>query len=186
MKYFYLSLFIFIVQQSAFSQKILQDFVNNDVRLISTEAKSIKLIHDFEYSLVKYSSSDTVFQYFLLCESENNKYHHFLNNGIITLNTFNGDTIELTSIYSKMSLLVEYNRMKPYAYYPITISQLQTLFNGVSKIRVEMLSYDKNAEKVVLDYPEIEFKKDKIGKDIKKMFEIVEQQSLKEVMNKYF
>ena len=42
----------------------------------------------------------------------------------------------------------------------------------------EMLSYNKKEEKPFLDYPELEFKRDKMGKQFKEMFDNIEKKQL--------
>ena len=67
---------------------------------------------------------------------------------------------------------------EPTAYYPITFEQLEDIFSGIAKIRVEMLSYNEKEGVPFMDYPELEFKKDKMGKQFKEMFDNIEKKEL--------
>jgi hypothetical protein len=91
--------------------------------------------------------------------------------------TYDGTVIELTSVISELVQIAD-GVWEPTAYYPISQEQLGKLFTGISKIRVEMLSYNKKEDTPFMDYPEKEFKKDKMGKQFKEMFDNIEKKQL--------
>lgn len=166
-----------------YSQKVEFDGVNNEVRLIESKTKVIKFPkfpHIWGYRLEKYISSDGNSQFFLCGVSELNEYHNFPVNSKILLKTVNDKIIELTSVYSHYKSITAYDWV-PEAFFPITLNQLEILFNGISKIRVERMSYDKIEEKPYIEYPEKEFKKDEMGKNLKEMFTNIELQCKKEI-----
>jgi hypothetical protein len=179
-KVFFLIAFITITH-NCYSQKILWDEIQNNVRLIGTMPKVIKISDNLDYYLMKLISTEGKSQYFLSCNTEYLNYHNFPNNSKLLFKTFDNKIVELTSIYSD---LVPETLHVPFAYFPITQSQLETLFTGISKIRLEILSYDHKEDKPFVEYPEIEYKKDKIGKILQTMYTNIEQQCMKEMKDK--
>lgn len=57
------------------------------------------------------------------------------------------------------------------AYFPISEVMLNNLFNGVKKIRIEIIKLDKKSNTIIKDYRDIEFKKDKVGKKMKEWYD---------------
>ena len=173
MKARFLFLIMFLsVTYSGFSQKIK---TNNNVTLIESPKKDIKLSHRFEYKLQKYVSTDGTFQFFICCNFQFNTYHNFPNNAKMILKTFEGETIELTAALSMIAPVPPFETSwEPTAFYPVTQAQLEKLFKGVSYINVETLSYNYKEEKAYLDFQEEVFKKDEIGKHLNKMFMKIE------------
>lgn len=164
------------IAHNCYSQEVIWDKIENNVRLIGTMSKAIKFSDNLDYNLVKLISTEGISQYFINCSTEYLKYHNFPNNSKLLFKTFDNKIVELTSIYSD---LVPDTEHVPFAYFPITQEQLETLFTGISKIRVEILSYDHKEDKPFLEYPEIEYKKDKIGKILQTMYTNIEQQCIK-------
>lgn len=185
----FLLLFAFIsIAFSAFSQKVEVDDVFNGVRRIQSKSETIDFENFFRYNLEKFICGDKS-QYFIRGRSEENEYHNFPCNSKLLFKTFDGEIIELTSVISELvgkpvekklfstslSQPIAGKIWEPTAYYPISQEQLEKLFTGISKIRVEMLSYNKKEDKPFMDYPELEFKKDKMGKQFREMFDNIEK-----------
>lgn len=180
-------IFYIISSLNAFSQKVESDDINNGVRRIQSKSETIEFEEDFRYNLEKFICNNEV-QYFIRGRMEENSFHNFPCNCKLLLKSFNGEIIDLTSVLSEFSyreaplfsMITPINGLiwEPVAYYPITQEQLKKLFTGISKIRVEMLSYNKKEDKPFMDYPELEFKKDKIGKQFKEMFDNIEKKQL--------
>lgn len=165
----------FAITINCFSQ-IIVDEVRNGIRgIYPTEEKKLKLSDGFDYRLVKLITPSGISQYYIQCSLGYLKYNNFPNNSKLLFKTFDNKVIELTSIISYLEPDINHC---PFAYFPITQVQLESLFTGISKVRVEILSYDNREDKPFVDYPEKEYKKDEIGKNLRKMFTIIEQQSL--------
>ena len=173
---FFILFTLFFIAYNSFSQKVESDNIENGVRRIQSKDETIEFENYFRFNLEKYIYNDES-QYFIRGRSEENEYHNFPNKCKLLFKTFDGTVIELASTFSE---LVQINSgvWEPTAYYPISNEQLQTLFNGISKIRVEMLSYNKKEDTPFMDYPELEFKKDKMGKKFKEMYDNVEKKEL--------
>ena len=172
MKARFLFLIMFLcVTYSAFSQKTK---TNNNITLIESKKKDIKLSHRFEYKLQKYVSTDGTFQFFICCNFEFNTYHNFPNNAKLILKTFGEETIELTAALSMIAPTQFVSSWEPTAFYPVNQPQLETLFKGISYINVETLSYNYKEERTYLDFQEKTYKKDEIGKNLNKMFMSIE------------
>lgn len=176
MKKFFLLLSFIIAALSASSQKVKSDDIDNGIRRIQSKAETIDLDNFFSYNLEKFIDNNES-QYFIRGRSEENQYHNFPYNCKLLFRTFDGTVIELTSVLSEL-VQKDNGIWEPTAYYPISQEQLEKLFNGISKIRVEMLSYNKKEDKPFMDYPELEFKKDKMGKQFKEMFDNIEKKQL--------
>ncbi len=173
---FFILFTLFFIAYNSFSQKVESDNIENGVRRIQSKDETIEFENYFRFNLEKFIYNDES-QYFIRGRSEENEYHNFPNKCKLLFKTFDGKVIELASTFSE---LVQINSgvWEPTAYYPISNEQLQTLFNGISKIRVEMLSYNKKEDTPFMDYPELEFKKDKMGKKFKEMYDNVEKKEL--------
>lgn len=173
---FFILFTLFFIAYNSFSQKVESDNIENGVRRIQSKDETIEFENYFRFNLEKFIYNDES-QYFIRGRSEENEYHNFPNKCKLLFKTFDGTVIELASTFSE---LVQINSgvWEPTAYYPISNEQLQTLFNGISKIRVEMLSYNKKEDTPFMDYPELEFKKDKMGKKFKEMYDNVEKKEL--------
>ena len=172
----------------SFSQNVESDDIENGVRRIQSKSETIDFENFFRYNLEKFIC-DGESQYFIRGRSEENEYHNFPCNCKLLFKTFEGKIIELTSVLSELvrtpvkglfstTQTIAGLVWEPVAYYPITQEQLNDLFTGISKIRVEMLSYNKKAGVPFVDYPELEFKKDKMGKQFKEMFDNIEKKQL--------
>lgn len=172
----YLLFILLLFAFNSFSQKVESDDIENGVRRIQSKDETIDFENFFRYNLEKFIYNDES-QYFIRGRSEENEYHNFPNNCKLLFKTIDGTVIELTSVVSELVQIYD-GVWEPTAYYPISQEQLEKLFTGISKIRVEMLSYNKKEEKPFMDYPELGFKKDKMGKQFKEMFDNIEKKQL--------
>lgn len=167
---------LLIIAFNSFSQKVESDDIKNGVRRIQSKDETIDFENFFRYNLEKFICNNES-QYFIRGRSEENEYHNFPNNCKLLFKTYDGTVIELTSVISELVQIAD-GVWEPTAYYPISQEQLGKLFTGISKIRVEMLSYNKKEDTPFMDYPEKEFKKDKMGKQFKEMFDNIEKKQL--------
>ena len=155
---------------TTYAQGVEVNEQKNGITRISTKEYTIEFDNFFDLNIEKFISGNST-QYYIRGASEANEYHNFPPKAKMMLNLMNGNTIELTAIYTELVELREGHEWKPMAYYPISEEQLHELFTGVKKITVEMLSYNKKTDKVFTDMADIEFKKDKIGKELKAMYD---------------
>lgn len=175
-KKIYLLFTLLLIAFNSFSQKVESDDIENGVRRIKSKSETIDFDNFFRYNIEKFICNDES-QYFIRGRSEENEYHNFPNNCKLLFKTFDGKIVELTSVLSNNTNL-ENDIFEPTAYYPITRNQLETLFTGIAKIRVEMLSYNKKQDTPFVDYPELKFRRDKMGKQFKEMFDNIEKKQL--------
>lgn len=167
-----LSIAIFaIVALAGYAQKLENSGTSNGVLKISTTEYTLKLAHDFNLSLEKYNDGVNT-QYFIKGESEKNESHSFPENAKMLFKLSDGSVMELTAFFSYINYIESKNDYYPTAYYPISEGQLQQLFGGISKIRVEMLSVDKD-EVIFQDLQDIDYKKDKLGAVFKTMYNVI-------------
>ena len=71
--------------------------------------------------------------------------------------------IELSSIYTQ-NVKDPSQEKACSAHFPITEDQLNRMFNGVKKIRVEIIKLNDEEDDVEKDYRDVDFKKDVLGK----------------------
>ena len=71
--------------------------------------------------------------------------------------------IELSSIYTQ-NVKDPSQEKACSAHFPITEDQLNKMFNGVKKIRVEIIKLNDEEDDVEKDYRDVDFKKDVLGK----------------------
>lgn len=152
------------------AQKVVADMVQNGVELIRTDYKDMKFADDVSYSLQMYTDGQQV-EYFIALCSEENKAHSFLEDAKLLIKTKSDKTIELVAFYSEISDNGD-NRYEPIAFYPISESDLKATFDGVVKVRAEMLSIDKDCSV----YNDVRDNKKDMGKDLKKMYEAIQKQ----------
>ena len=74
--------------------------------------------------------------------------------------------IELTSILNK-----EFGIIQHLGYFPIDENILQKMFEGVKKIRLELINFNPETGTVGKEFRDGEYKKDKLGKDLKEAYE---------------
>lgn len=160
---------------SNFAQKVESNNVNNGIRRISTKETTINLSNDFNIKLELFLDNDNNEQFFIKGESEINEYHNIPEHGKLMFKTFDGSIIELTACYSELSQVSETSWM-PTAYYPISKDNLDKIIEGIAKIRVELLSYNKKEKSVYTDIQDIDYKKDKVGEKISLMCQAINKE----------
>lgn len=156
------------------AQKLNSSDISNGVLKISTTDFKLNLSHDFNLSLDKLTDGTKV-QYYIKGVSEKNESHSFPENAKLLFKLTDGSIVELTSYYSFINYIEDNNDYYPTAYYPISEEQLNSLFNGVSKVRVELLSVDKD-DVIFQDLQDVDYKKDKLGKVFKAMYDVIAEE----------
>lgn len=169
-KYIFLIAMCFLCGTSAYCQKIKGNVTQNGVHWLSTEPYKFELEDELFIDLILLSDGADI-EFYLKCESENLKYHNFPDEAKLLFKTMDDTTVELKSCYTEL-IKGDVSRA-PLAMYPITEQQLQSLFNGIAKLRVEMLSYNKKDDTIFKDFQDVEYKKDKLGKEFKKMYDLL-------------
>jgi len=169
-KYFFFITSLLICCQLANAQKIEVSELKNEVFKIQTSSEKLEIKDDFEYCLVKYISNGKEEFYIMGC-FDVNSIHSFPPSAKILFKLFDGSLMDVVSLTSKI-INIHKNKYVPTIYYPISEEQLVSLFSGIKKIRIELLSVDKEGTPFV-DYQDIEFKKDKVGKNLQKMHESI-------------
>lgn len=151
------------------AQKVEKDIVENGVELIRTDSKGMKFADDAYYSLQLLTDGEN-YEYYIVIQSETNKVHSFPEDAKLLLKTKAGETIELVAFYS---VIMDYGNdsYQPIAFYPILENQLKATFDGISKVRAEMLSIDKDGSV----YNDVRDNKKDMGKDLKKMYEAIQK-----------
>ncbi len=82
--------------------------------------------------------------------------------------------IESTSILNKLDKDKDH-----YGHFLLSESVLNSIFEGVKKIRIEIIKYDSKKEIIQNEFREVEYKEDKFGKHIKKDYENVNKEYTK-------
>jgi hypothetical protein len=80
-------------------------------------------------------------------------------------------TLELTSLLNKWD-----NGIEHVAHFAIDESTLNKLFSGVKKIRMELITYDAKTGNFKKEFREVDYKKDKFGKDIQKAYKTLNKE----------
>ncbi|WP_317340320.1 hypothetical protein [Phocaeicola coprocola] len=170
--------------------KVKYTIVNNGVILIGTKPRAtffngsgfMKVNtnnNSLIYSLELYSNGNQM-QFALkasLVAAINRKYAFaFPSKSKFLLKLKDDSVIELTSILHKnITDPSQANRCFD-SYFPLSMEQLNKIFDGVKKIRVEIITLDRKTDKIVTDYVDLDFNKDKIGKQMKEWYdEIIEE-----------
>lgn len=82
--------------------------------------------------------------------------------------------LELNSIIND----VDYEHGFSYTYYPINEKDLKKTFEGIKKVRIETLTSNDNSS-TFIEYQDIEFNKDKMGKNLNKWYDAINEEYLK-------
>lgn len=169
-KYIFLIAMCFLCGTSAYCQKIISNQTQNGIQRLVAGVYKFELEDELLLGL-DFFSDGVDKEFYIEGASENLKLHNFPDEAKLLFKTMDGSTIELTSCYTDI-FKSELSRA-PWAMYPITEQQLQSLFNGIAKLRVEMLSYNKKDDTIFKDFQDVEYKKDKLGKEFKKMYDLL-------------
>ena len=91
------------------------------------------------------------------------KAFFFPTNAKLLIKLQDDSIIELSSIYTQ-NVKDPSQENACSAHFPITEDQLNKMFNGVKKIRVEIIKLNDEEDDVEKDYRDVDFKKDVLGK----------------------
>ena len=91
------------------------------------------------------------------------KAFFFPTNAKLLIKLQDDSIIELSSIYTQ-NVKDPSQEKACSAHFPITEDQLNRMFNGVKKIRVEIIKLNDEEDDVEKDYRDVDFKKDVLGK----------------------
>ena len=91
------------------------------------------------------------------------KAFFFPTNAKLLIKLQDDSIIELSSIYTQ-NVKDPSQEKACSAHFPITEDQLNKMFNGVKKIRVEIIKLNDKEDDVEKDYRDVDFKKDVLGK----------------------
>ena len=91
------------------------------------------------------------------------KAFFFPTNAKLLIKLQDDSIIELSSIYTQ-NVKDPSQEKACSAHFPITEDQLNKMFNGVKKIRVEIIHLNDEEDDVQKDYRDVDFKKDVLGK----------------------
>lgn len=91
------------------------------------------------------------------------KAFFFPTNAKLLIKLQDDSIIELSSIYTQ-NVKDPSQEKACSAHFPITEDQLNKMFNGVKKIRVEIIKLNDEEDDVEKDYRDVDFKKDVLGK----------------------
>lgn len=91
------------------------------------------------------------------------KAFFFPTNAKLLIKLQDDSIIELSSIYTQ-NVKDPSQEKACSAHFPITEDQLNKMFNGVKKIRVEIIHLNDEEDDVEKDYRDVDFKKDVLGK----------------------
>jgi hypothetical protein len=162
----------FLCGTHIYGQKIILNDMSNGVYRIVTEPFELELVDEFKGSIHLYYDKET-YEFIIELNGEKNKLHNFPEEAKLLFKTMDGSTIELKAFDTEIGKGMDYLQVPykyPLAFYAISEQQLQSLFNGISKIRVEMLSYNKKEKTIFKDFQDIDYKNDKLGKLFNKMY----------------
>lgn len=159
-----------LVSVFCYAQKVTTNKIENGVEFFATDYKDMKFADDVSYSLQLFTDGQQS-EYFVVLCSEENKVHSFPEDAKLLLKTKKDETIELVSLFSSIVETAE-NEYQPTAYFPISERDLQATFDGIVKVRLEMLSIDKDGAV----FTDVRDNKKDMGKDLKKMYEAIQKQ----------
>lgn len=167
MKRIFILFIVFISQQISFSQEIYKENKNGVTRYWSY-AFETKINGGMLFSLNNFTENENSEYYIEARFFDLKERFNFPCYSKLLFETQDGTVIELTAQYAEIN--EEYDW--PQALYLITTSQLESLFNGVRLIKIEILK--RNGEKVDKIFTEKKLSKDKFGIYLKKSYEAIE------------
>lgn len=131
------------------------------------------------YSLELYTDGQTM-QYAIRIYmwSTPKKPRIFPSHSKLLLKLVDNSVIELTSVFNDFDIEKSFTS----AYFPISESELQKIFAGIKKIRIEVLSISKDDNSIFTDYQDYEYKKDKMGKQLEKWHNAINEEYRKKGM----
>ena len=125
------------------------------------------------YSLELYSDGEKI-QYAIRVYlwSSPKKSHIFPSHSKMLLKLADNSVIELTSVLNDFNIEKSFTS----AYFPISESDLQRTFSGITKTRMEIISINKDDNSIFTDYQDYEYKKDKMGKQLEKWHNAISEE----------
>ncbi len=153
------------------AQKIENDSYTNDARFIVTSLEAARSFTDkvfISFGMEFFQPEGTEGDYLVAIKLVGSSDLQIPQGGRMLLKTNNGDVVQLEALNKGISgqeTNMGYTSFYVNASYPVTIDQLNELFPGITKVRVEL----ESAEPF-----EKEFSKDKIGKVLKKDYELIQ------------
>lgn len=163
--------------------------ISNGIILIGTKPKSTFFNGN---GFMKVNANNNILQYSLELYSDGNINQYAIKAGLFAginrkyafafpahskmlLKLEDDSIIELTAIYNKN--ITNPSEEKNFeAYFPVSNDQLNQIFSGIKKLRVEIMVLDKDTETIVKDYKDVDFKKDKMGKQIQEWYDEVNKE----------
>lgn len=125
------------------------------------------------YSLELYSDGEkTQYAIRVYLWSTSKKSHIFPSHSNMLLKLTDNSVIELTSVFNDFDIEKSFTS----AYFPISESELQKIFAGIKKTRIEVLSISKDDNSIFTDYQDYEYKKDKMGKQLEKWHNAINEE----------
>lgn len=125
------------------------------------------------YSLEFYSDGEkTQYAIRVFLWSTPKKSHIFPSHSKMLLRLADNSVIELTSVFNDFDIEKSFTS----AYFPISESELQRTFAGITKTRIEVLSINKDDSSIFTDYQDYEYKKDKMGKQMEKWHDAISEE----------
>lgn len=94
------------------------------------------------------------------------------NHSKILLKLSNDSTIELTAAMSD----IDYEHSFSFCYFPINKEQLVQVFNGIKKVRLEILAFNPELNNYYTEYIDYEYNKDQIGKKLRKWYDSINKE----------
>lgn len=177
MKRILLLLLVFISSSHVFSQKIALRTSRNGISLIETNEAKLDTKDDLYIKLSKLQDSSS-HEYYLYFTTEKNNFLSFPAEAKCLLKTFDDKTIQLESFKTSIEQAGS-NKWQPTTIYLVKEEELKELFLGVAKIRIEIMKIDKKTTTPSLTFTEKEYKKDKIGGLLEKMYNLITQEEEK-------
>ena len=171
-KYIFLIAMCLLSVTYVYGQKIKEHSVYNGVTRFATEPLKIKMGDDVYFVLNIFFDRES-YEFFIRIDTELNKMYNFPEEAKLLFRTMDGSVVELKSCYTLISKGLDYRQIpwrQPSAFYPISEKQLQSLFKGVSKVRIELLSYNKKEKTIFKDFQDVDYKKDTFGKFFQKSY----------------
>lgn len=172
-------LFMLVVCNACLAQEVETRDMNNDVLVLSTTNEEFGFKEGTKYCL-NLMTDGTNTEYAIGVETHKNIAHAFPDHAVLLLRLADGSVVELKALFSVAGEMDQ--KVKAVAFYPITPEQIASVSCGVTKVRVELYSVDKNDDPF-MDYQEKEYKKDKIGKIIGKMKDVLDN-DLQNILDK--
>lgn len=125
------------------------------------------------YSLELYSDGEkTQYAIRVYLWSTSKKSHIFPSHSKMLLKLTDNSIIELTSVFNDFDIEKSFTS----TYFPISESELQRTFSGITKTRMEVLSINKDDNSIFTDYQDYKYKKDKMGKQLEKWHNAINEE----------